>query len=407
MEGAGSAPADRGSGRSRGRPPAWAFAVLGALAIVAVVLAGLLRGVLSTSATTTSNSSSAGAINLNIDPGTPLQGQPAPNFTLSNQFGKPVSLSQFRGKVVVLAFVDSECTSICPLTTTSMLQAMGMLGTHALGVQLIGIDANPIATSVADVSAYSAAHGMTNRWDFLTGTQARLSAVWHHYNVYVAAVHGNIDHEPAVYVIGPRGDERMAFLTQMDYASVTQEAQLLADSVARLLPGHPRTARPVSLQSIPGTGPRIRLSLPAVGGKTSPTTVQIGPGHPHLFVFFATWLQETSKLTAQLSALNSYTTMARQHGWPTLVAVDEGVTEPSRGALAGLLLHLTTHLDYPVTVDTTGRLAAGYGVQNLPCTVLTSAAGHILLTNQNYTGWPPISGLEAAVSQAEAAAPRR
>lgn len=144
----------------------------------------------------------------------------------------------------------------------------------------------------------------------------------------------------------------------------------------------------------------------APGAATSPTTVQLGPGHPHLLVFVATWLQATSNVAAQLSALNSYAVMARQHDWPTLVAVDEAVTEPSPDALASSLLHLTPHLDYPVAVDTTCRLAAGYGVQNLPCTILTSAAGHIVLTNQDYTGWPPVAGLEAAVSHAETTAAR-
>lgn len=369
------------------------------------MVSGLLTGVFSTSATRAANSSPAGAFNPSIDPGTPLRGRPAPAFTLTDQFGRPVSLSQFRGKVVVLAFVDSECTTICPLTTTSMLQAIRMLGTHAPGIQVVGINANPVATSVADVSAYSAAHGMTNRWDFLTGTNAQLSAVWHQYNVYVAAVHGNIDHEPAVYVIGPRGGERTLFMTQMAYASVTQQAQLLANSVATLLPGDPRTSKPVFLGTIPRTGPGVRLSLPVVGGKPIPRMVQLGPGHPHLFVFFATWLRGTSDLTAQLKALNGYATMARQHDWPSLVAVDEATTEPSPRALTDFLHHVTVRLGYPVTVDTTGRMADGYGVQNLPCTVLTSAAGHIVLTNQNYTGWPPIADLEAAVGHAEATTP--
>ncbi|MHB8189647.1 MAG: SCO family protein [Ferrimicrobium sp.] len=400
--GVGSAPTARGSGWSWRR----ALVLLGVLAIGGFALIGLFGGMFFTPTTNVFNGSSTGAVNPNIDPGTPLQGRPAPNFTLTNQFGQPTSLSQFRGKVVVLAFVDSKCTTICPLTTISMLQAVGMLGTHASSVQLVGVDANPIATSVADVSAYSSAHNMTDRWDFLTGTRAQLSAVWHRYNVYVAAIRGNIDHEPAVYVIGPRGGERTLFLTQMAYASATQQAQLLANAVATLLPDHPRTPKPVSLQTIAGIGPRAKLLLPVVGGGTSVHTVQIGTGHPHLFVFFATWLQGTANLSAGLKALNSYATMARQHGWPSLVAIDEATTESSSSALADFLHRMTVHLDYPIVVDSTGRLADGYGVQNLPCTVLTSAAGHIVLTNQNYGGWPPIAGLESAVSQAEVAASR-
>ncbi|HWD63926.1 MAG TPA: redoxin domain-containing protein, partial [Solirubrobacteraceae bacterium] len=51
-----------------------------------------------------------------LDSGTALSG-PAPGFTLTDQFGHRVSLSSYRGRVVILAFNDSECTTICPLTT--------------------------------------------------------------------------------------------------------------------------------------------------------------------------------------------------------------------------------------------------------------------------------------------------
>src|SRR5215831_10799152 len=117
----------------------------------------------------TDQSGNAAASNPNLDLGTSLGGDPAPDFRLRNQFGQPMSLSQFRGKVVMLAFEDSECTTVCPLTTQSMLQAKQMLGAAGDQVQLLGVDANPTATSVADVLAYSRVHGLVNQWDFLTG----------------------------------------------------------------------------------------------------------------------------------------------------------------------------------------------------------------------------------------------
>jgi cytochrome oxidase Cu insertion factor (SCO1/SenC/PrrC family) len=66
--------------------------------------------------------------NGNVDIGEPLGGRSAPDFTLVNQFGQPMSLSQFRGKVVLLSFDDALCTTVCPLTTQEMLQAKRLLG---------------------------------------------------------------------------------------------------------------------------------------------------------------------------------------------------------------------------------------------------------------------------------------
>src|SRR5580658_8048097 len=42
--------------------------------------------------------------NPDVDPGTTLPGITAPAFTLTDQFGQQVSLAQFRGKVLVVAF---------------------------------------------------------------------------------------------------------------------------------------------------------------------------------------------------------------------------------------------------------------------------------------------------------------
>src|SRR5256886_16607488 len=149
-------------------------------ALSAVVLLGVLGGLpgLAACSSSTPSGSQAGRSSStgpntaamdtpNLALGSSLGNKPAPDFRLGNQFGQPMSLSQFRGKVVMLAFEDSECTTVCPLTTASMLEARALLGAAGDQVQLLGINANPKATAVNDVMAYSRAHGMVNQWDFL------------------------------------------------------------------------------------------------------------------------------------------------------------------------------------------------------------------------------------------------
>ena len=140
-----------------------------------------------------------------LDSGSSLGGVRAPDFRLVNQFGQQMALSQFRGKVVVLAFVDSQCTTICPLTTASMVEARQLLGAAGSQVQLLGVDANPRATSVSDVMAYSRAHNMVNQWDFLTGSLPQLQAAWRGFHIAVQIDRGMIDHTPALFVIDTRG----------------------------------------------------------------------------------------------------------------------------------------------------------------------------------------------------------
>ena len=336
---------------------------------------------------------SAAQSNPALDTGSSLGGQPAPDIRLVNQFGQRMALSQFRGKVVILSFVDSQCTNVCPLTTASMLEAKQLLGAAGSQVQLLGVDANPKAISRSDVMAYSRVHGMVNQWDFLTGSLAQLEAVWRAYHIAVQIERGMIDHTPALFVIDQRGRERKIYLTQMAYTSIGQSGQVLAQEAASLLPGHPALASRGSLAYISGLPPTARVVLPGVPAGSVP----LGPGQPRLVMFFATWVAETSDLRGQLLALNGYAKAARHGRLPGLVAVDEGTTEPSPGAAAAYVKGLGKPLAYPVAVDATGRLADGYGVADQPWFVLLSASGKIIW---KHDGWLSVPTLEAAARKA-------
>jgi cytochrome oxidase Cu insertion factor (SCO1/SenC/PrrC family) len=373
--------------RMRSRLPFWVGLLAGLLGVAACGTS--VTGTANPAAQAAGGQAGAAAANPDLDPGTSLGGGPAPGFRLVNQFGRPMSLRQFRGKVVILAFTDSQCTTICPLTTASMLEARQLLGAAGDQVQLLGVDANPRATAVHEVMAYSRAHGMVNQWDFLTGSPAQLKATWKAYHIYVQIQSGEIDHTPALYVIDPRGRERKIYLTTMAYASVGQAAQILAAEAASLLPGHPKLASQRSLAHIRGIAPTTPAKLNAVPSGS----VTLGPGRPRLVLFFATWLTQTSGLRAQLTALNRYARAARHGKLPQLVAVDEAATEPSAGAARSFLRRLGHPLGYPVALDPAGRLADGYGVRDQPWFALTSAPGKIVWTHH---GWLPVAALKAA-----------
>ena len=381
--------------------------LLGAALSGAVALAGCSGGQGSAGASpATSPGSSAAAANPNLDVGTPLGGKPLPDVRLENQFGQPMSLRQFRGKVLLIGFVDSECTTVCPLTTLAMLEAKQLLGAAGEHVQLLGIDANPDAITVSDVLGYSRAHNMVNRWDFLTGSLPQLEASWKAFSISARIDSGQVDHTPALYVIDARGREQKVYLTTMAYSSITQFAQVVAQEVAGLLPGHPVLARSQSLAYITGQTPAQTVRLPASVPAPVPASVPapvpaggqvtLGPGQPHLVVFFATWLSEILDLRGQLTGLNSYTRAAKARHLPSLTAVDEAVTEPTSDAARTYIEGLKQPLAYQVGLDTTGRVADGYGVQDQPWFVLTSSSGKIVWSHD---GWLSSSALEAAVAK--------
>jgi len=373
-----------------------------AATVVLVVLAVTLV-VLARSNSTGTSQADALATNPDLDPGTPVSGL-APDFSLSDQFGQAVSLHSFRGKVVILAFNDSECTTVCPLTTTAMLDAKAMLGKAGSQVQLLGVDADPAATSLEDVWSYSELHGMLHSWRFLTGSLPQLKQVWKQYGIEAAVEAGEITHTPALFVIDPAGRLSRLYMTQMSYTAVPQLGQLLAKSAAALLPARPSVRADVSYAQVQPTAPSDHATLPRAGGGT----VEVGPGKSaRLFVFFATWDQETSGLAGQLDALNGYEAVAKRTGLPQLTAVDEASVEPSAGTVRSFLRALPHPLAYPVALDRSGKLADGYEVLGLPWFVLTSPTGQLLYYREVSTaGWPSTSTLVRYVKAALARAPK-
>ena len=180
---------------------------------VLVILAGTIWGV-KLLATVHSQPTTTQPVNTAIG-GFPMAGNSAPDFNLTDQFGHAVTLSSLRGHEVVLAFIDSRCTSICPLTANIMYNARAALGSAAVNqIMLVAINANPAATSIAAVQAWSINHGMLHQWLFLTGSTKQLESVYHLYGIYDQVdSSGAVIHDPATLVIDATGHERLYFET--------------------------------------------------------------------------------------------------------------------------------------------------------------------------------------------------
>jgi cytochrome oxidase Cu insertion factor (SCO1/SenC/PrrC family) len=366
------------------------WTILGLALAVGVGIGALISIANSSSTAQVADTQTPAITNPELDPGAPLNAA-APGFTLTDQFGTRVSLRSLRGKVVVLSFNDPKCTTICPLTTTALLHAQKLLGPASSRVALIGVGANPEATQVKWVKAYSRVHGMLHKWRFLTGALPELRRVWRAYGIDAAVMDGSVDHTPATFVIAPNGRESRLYLTEMAYSSVDQLGYEIAQSISGLLPGQPHLHGAPSIAEPVLHGPRDRVTLPRAGGGS----VSLGPGSgPHLVLFFDTWETEVTDLGRQLEALNRYQAVARRRGLPPLVAVDEAAVEASPQALPRFLHALPHPLTYPVAVDENGSVADGYKVQDSPWLELVSGKGRSLFTaDLAVKGWPTLRWL--------------
>lgn len=159
----------------------------------------------------------------------------APNFTLVDQHGKTMSLASFRGRTVVLEFMDPHCIDICPIVSQEFVDAYHDLGKHASRVVFLAVNVNRYFTSVADVKNFSDEHRLNTiaSWHFLTGPPSALEAIWHAYGITVVARNPKADiiHSSIVYFIGPNG--RKQYLgAPMDDHTVKGTSYLPANQLA-------------------------------------------------------------------------------------------------------------------------------------------------------------------------------
>ena len=108
---------------------------------------------------------------------------PATSFTLTNQFSRSVSLDDYRGKVVLLTFLYTNCPDICPLTTSNIREAYELLESDAQELAMVAVSVDPERDTVEEALAFSQHWQMTDRWDFLTGQRAELERIWRAYYI--------------------------------------------------------------------------------------------------------------------------------------------------------------------------------------------------------------------------------
>ncbi len=111
-----------------------------------------------------------------------------PTVALTDQHGVPWSLSQARGKVVVLTFLNADCDDVCPVLGAEIVQADHLLGSRASSVDFVLVNTDPLETSlsVTPPALTQTGLGALPNVTFLTGTLDDLSRVWRAYGVTVA-----------------------------------------------------------------------------------------------------------------------------------------------------------------------------------------------------------------------------
>ena len=197
------------------------FATAGLLAMTLILIAVALL-----SARTNNGASSASVLPAPLAVGTALQ-QPraVPNMRLVDEQGRPFSVSDWRGKWVILAPDDTACNEDCPITTGALMALSSQLRADGLSSKTVvaEVSVDPWHDSPARLRAYRRLTGLD--FELLTGTQAEIHRFWRYFGVYYKRVPEgnppaidwythkpetfNVDHSENLIFLDPAGQERI------------------------------------------------------------------------------------------------------------------------------------------------------------------------------------------------------
>jgi protein SCO1/2 len=156
----------------------------------------------------------------------------ARDFQLTDHNGRPRSLKDFQGKVVVLFFGYTQCPDVCPTTMTELAETKKLLGKDGERLQVLFVTVDPERDTPEVLKGYMG--NFDPSFLALRGTPEQLAAMAKDFKVYYKKNAGpsptsyTMDHSAASYVYDPQGRLRL-------YTRYGSGPQALASDIELLL----------------------------------------------------------------------------------------------------------------------------------------------------------------------------
>jgi protein SCO1/2 len=356
--------------------------------------------------------------------GTALQRPRAlPSVSLIDDHGKPTSLSQWRGKWVVLAPSMTLCHEVCPMTTATLNQLAAQLRRAGLSKQVAVVEAT--VDPWRDTPARLRAYRRLSHADFalLTGSQASIARLWKFFGVYYHRVPQgkppdtdwltgkpetfDVQHTDAVFLIDPAGQERILDegMPQVT-GQLPQPLRRILNDVGRHNLTHPQFAWTAAEivgdlyylmnRDLPASA-LAKVSVPSASAVAKALT-----GSPHplaaLHAQAGKLLPAGASLTAELQALHGYPVVLNLWAswcgpclaeFPLLASASAAygrrvaflandTNDSASDARTFLSGHPVSYPSFQVSQDALTPLAQ---LQSLPMTIFINRAGRVVHRN--------------------------
>jgi protein SCO1/2 len=154
-------------------------------------------------------------------PGAPANGylpmiMPSPGFTLSDVKGYRVGLTDLRGKITLMTFMYTHCTTMCPLVAVRLSGIAAALGNSRWrddSVRIVSVTIDPARDTAGWLAKYGKSIGADDaHWMFLTGSTAETQRLLDAYDFYARrGPTGDFDHVSRIYLLDAQGQVRQIY----------------------------------------------------------------------------------------------------------------------------------------------------------------------------------------------------
>ncbi len=152
-----------------------------------------------------------------------------PDLQLVSMAGERTSLGSELGldQPVMLNFIFTTCTTICPVLSATFSQVERQLGAERDEVRMISITIDPEYDTPARLRAYAARYDAGSQWQFLTGKLEDIVAIQKAFDAYRGT---KMNHEPLTFLRASAGSTWLRLDGLASAADVVREyRQLIAE----------------------------------------------------------------------------------------------------------------------------------------------------------------------------------
>ncbi|HUA32051.1 MAG TPA: SCO family protein [Candidatus Binataceae bacterium] len=155
-----------------------------------------------------------------------------PNLSLTDQYGKTVSLATLKGKPVLFDFIYTHCPDDCLLMTARMRKIADKLGPDlGKNVVLVSVTVDPEHDGPKQLYDYAKAQGAERQgWIFLTGPPPTVDALMGRFNLKREREENNtVGHVLEFFLVAPNGRQLSQYVQETEASALAADALRAAE----------------------------------------------------------------------------------------------------------------------------------------------------------------------------------